>query len=440
VGPNHETFAYLAWQRRNFGANVLVEDRLNRIWVDETNSLPRLNGQLIGQTFLNDLFVYSARGGAGYLQSRPEEDPSAYPLLATDKKVNAGRFDLWQELSVPFGLGPVKLAPYGVLELTEYTSDLNGNETGRVYGAGGARGSVPFSRLYDDVSSELFNLRGLYHKIVVGADYRYARTNVPYSQLPLFDRLNDDAVDQGWRDITKMQSQFVSGPAGLALQNGAGYSPYNPQLYAIRRVIEDRVDTLDNINVLQADVRQRFQTKRGYPGAEHTVDVLLLDVSASYFPDAKRDNFGHPFSFLEYAATWNVGDRTALVSNGWFEPYQGGSRYWNAGIYLNRTDRTSIYLGYRQTDPLNSKAVSLNLGYQMSHRYYLTVGSSYDFGLSQALSNSLTLTRTGSDLTVSVGFTYNAFVNNFSFQFLVLPNLAALAGNQYTAQSLAPRR
>ena len=425
MGPNQETFAYLTWQRRNFGASALAEDRVTRQWVTETNWLPQVKGNLIGQTFLDDLFVYSARGQAGYAQLKPTEDPP-YALLSTDQKPdNTGRFDLWQELSVPFALGPVKIAPYGVLDLTEYTSDVNGNEIGRIYGAGGARASLPFSRLYDDVASELLNVRGLYHKIVFGANYRYARTNVPYTQLPLLDRLNDDATDQAWRNITPMQPTYVPGPNGLLLANAPGISPFNPQQYAIRRVVEDSTDTLDNINVLQADVRQRFQTKRGYPGMEHTVDVLTFDVSASYFPDASRDNFGHPFSFLEYAATWNVGDRTALVSNGWFEPYDGGSRYWNAGVYLNRTDRTNIYLGYRQTDPLNSKAVSLNLGYQLSHRYYLTVGSAYDFGLQAALSNTLLLTRTGTDLTVSMGFTYTAFVNSFGFQFMVVPNLAS---------------
>src|SRR5206468_4308389 len=198
---------------------------------------------------------------------------------------------------------------------------------------------------------------------------------------PLLDRLNDDATDQSFRNITPFQSLFVPGTSGLLLMNAPGFSPYNPQLYAIRRVVENRLDTLDDVNVLQADVRQRLQTKRGYPGMEHTVDFLTLDVSASYFPDAARDNFGHPFAFLEYATVWNVGDRTALVSNGWFEPYEGGSRYWTAGMYLNRTDRTSLYVGYRQTDPLNSKAVSLNVSYQLSHRYYVSAGAAYDFGL-----------------------------------------------------------
>ena len=53
---------------------------------------------------------------------------------------NTGRGDFWQELSVPFQLGAVKVVPYGVVDLTEYTQDLNGNEIGRVYGAIGVRG------------------------------------------------------------------------------------------------------------------------------------------------------------------------------------------------------------------------------------------------------------------------------------------------------------
>jgi hypothetical protein len=436
MGPNQETFAYLTWQRRNFGASALVEDRFARQWVTETNHLPEVRGHLIGQTFLDDLFVYSARGSATYAQLLPTKDPP-YALLPTEQRDSTGRFDLWQELSVPFALGPVKLAPYGVLELTDYTSDLNGNEIGRVYGGGGERASLPFSRLYDDVSSDLLNVRGIYHKIVFGANYLYARTNVPFSKLPLLDRLNDDATDQAYRNITPFQSQLVPGLPGLALMNSPSLaSQFNPQLYAIRRLVENRIDTLDNMDVLQADVRQRFQTKRGYPGMEHIVDVLTLDVSASYFPEARRDDFGHPFAFLEYAALWNAGDRTAVVSNGWFEPYQGGSRYWTLGAYLNRTDRTNLYLGYRQTDPLRSKAVTLGLSYQLSHRYFLTTSVTYDFGIQAALSNSLMLTRTGTDMTVSMGFTYTAFVNSFGFQFLVIPNLASALNSRY-ANALA---
>jgi hypothetical protein len=47
----------------------------------------------------------------------------------------------------------------------------------------------------------------------------------------------------------------------------------------------------------------------------------------------------------------------------------------------------------------------------------------YDFGTSQALSNSLVLTRMGSDLQVSIGITYNALQNNFGATFMIIPNL-----------------
>ncbi len=441
VGPNQETFAYLAWQRRTFGATVLAENRFDREWVTETNWLPRIDAHVIGQTFLDDLFVYSARTSAGYAQLRPAE-LSPFPLLSTDQRVETGRFNLSQELSVPLDLGPIKFAPYGVLDLTEYTNDLTGNEIGRIHGGGGARASVPFSRLYGDVSSELLNLKGLYHKAVFGANYRYTRSNEPYNRFPQLDRLNDDVTDQAWRTITPQQSGFVMGPNGVALMNAPGYSPFNPQLYAIRRAVENRVDTLDNVNVLQGDLRQRFQTKRGYPGMEHTVDFLTLDVSASYFPDARRDNFGHPFAFLEYGTIWNLGDRTSFISNGWFEPYEGGSRYWNAGVSLSRTDRTSVYLGYRQTDPLNSKAVQLALGYQLSTRYNVSLGVNYDFGIQQALTNSFTLIRTGADLTATFGITYSPLVtkNNVGFQFLIIPNLAASQGGRFAGSPMSNQR
>jgi hypothetical protein len=438
LGPNHETFGYLSWNRRNLWAAALVEPRVDRAWTPETQWLPRLDGALTGLSFLDDWLVYSARGNAGYARARPS-DVNPFPVLSTDQRIDTGRVELMQELSVPFGLGPVKLAPYAMLDLAGYTNDLTGDSAGRAWGGGGTRASLPLSRLYEGVSSDLFNVRGLYHKVVFGANYLYARTNTPFTQLPYLDRLNDDATDQSWRNITPMQPLYVAGPDGLLLA-GAGdpNSVFNPQRYAIRRLVTNKGDTLDNVHVLQMDVRQRLQTKRGYPGQEHTVDVLTLGTSISYFPEAARDNFGHPFAFLEYDATWNVGDRVALVSTGWFEPYENGSRYYTFGTYLNRPDRTNFYLGYRQIDPLNSRAVTGSVGYQLSHRYFLNASVSYDFGINQAMSNSLTLTRTGTDLTVSLGFSYNSLVNNFGVQFLVTPNLiAALTPGRFTGTQLA---
>jgi hypothetical protein len=223
---------------------------------------------------------------------------------------------------------------------------------------------------------------------------------------------------------------------------------FDPQVYAIRQLILNRVDTLDTINELQLDLRQRWQTKRGFPGQQHVVDWMTLDLSMSIFPEAgrnslwpypvnppgvpgvpatfpnaQRDNFGETFGFLQYDWQWNVGDRTALVSTGFYDPIDNGARVFTFGTFLNRPDRTSLYLGYRQIDPVGSRAVSGALTYVFSPKYAVTASSVYDFGTSQAISNSLVLTRMGSDMQVSIGFTYNALQNAFGFTFEIVPNL-----------------
>jgi lipopolysaccharide export system protein LptA len=402
-----------------------VELRVNiRDWVTEDVRLPRLTGAALGVSPFN-IFTYNVRGEAGYAQLRTTNLPPP-PLLSTEQEVRTGRFDLFQDLSVPFRLGAAKIVPYGVLDLTQYTDDLNANGVGRVYAGGGVRGSLPLTRLYPNVQSEFFNLQGINHKIVLAGNYFATHSNVPYTQLPLLDRLQDDATDQAIRDITPMQ-------AALNRQNGQflATSPiFNPQLYAIRRLVDNRIDTLDTIQVVQGSVLQRWQTKRGFPGIEHIVDYVTLDLSGSFFPNPAADNFGESVAFGEYDFVWNVGDRTSIVSTGWFDPFAQGVRYYTIGASLNRNDRTNVFIGYRHTDPINSRAVTGSLTYVLGPKYAVSGSSTYDFGTQQALTNTLSLTRVGTDLSVTVGLTYNVILNNLGFTFEVLPNAVAATGRR----------
>ena len=413
---NQESFLYLKQQRDNWAWTVLVEQRI-RNWVTETNRLPEVSGYLIGQSFF-DLLTYNVRASAGYDQLRPTEAPPP-PEDLTTIATNTARLDLFQELSLPFSLGPVRLVPYGVLELTYYSSDLTGSDRGRVYGGGGLRASIPFTRLYPDIQSELFNLNGIDHKIVASTNLYFAHSDTSFSRLPQLDRINDDATDQALRDIKPLEPVFIPG-TGVLLAT----SPlYDPQRYAIRRLVDNRIDTLDSIEVLQFDVRQRWQTKRGYPGMQHIVDWMTLDLSGSYFFDSNRDNFGQNFAFLQYDWTWNIGDRTALVSTGWVDPLENGARVFTVGAFFNRPDRTNLYLGYREIDPLSSRALSGAITYIFSPKYAMTASAVYDFGTSQSQSNSLIFTRMGSDLQVSFGINYNSILNTFGVTFEIVPNV-----------------
>src|SRR5207244_1438050 len=106
----------------------------------------------------------------------------------TDQNLVTTRADWANELSLPFTLGAVRLVPYGVLDLTSYSEDLYGDQRGRLYYAGGLRGSMPLSRLYAEACSELFNLNGIYHKIVLSGNYYVAHSDTPYTILPQLDR------------------------------------------------------------------------------------------------------------------------------------------------------------------------------------------------------------------------------------------------------------
>jgi hypothetical protein len=422
LDPNLDTFEFVQQQQNNWAWSALVSGSL-RNWVTETQNLPRLDGWLIGQDFFQ-VVTYSTHVNAEYAVLHVSNDPLPQ-VSVTDMNNSTFRGSWMQEAQVPFYLGPLKLLPYGRSELTEYSNDLTGNTIGRAWGAAGLRASIPFTHLYPSIQSELWNLNGINHKATFSANYVYAYTNQPYTRFPQLDRLNDEATNQALRDIRPYQMLF--NPNGVFDNHGLSlvFSPYynTPQTFAIRRLLFDRIDTLSTIEQIQLQLSQRWQTKRGFPGNQHIVDWMILDTSASYFPASNRDNFGHQWAFVQYNYLWNIGDRTALTSTGWTDPFPGGVRVWTVGGYFNRPDRTQYYLGFRLIDPIQVRAVTGAVTYIFSPKYAATASSTYDFGTKEALANSLMFTRMGSDIQVSLGFTYNALQNNFGVLFNIVPNL-----------------
>lgn len=414
---NQETFLYVKQQRDNAAWTALAEPNLRR-WVTETEWLPRADGYLLGQSFFN-VFSYSAHGSVGYAQLRPTRQPPP-PFELTDQRVDTGRFDLIQELSAPVSVYDLRLVPYGVVDLTEYTRDLTGESRGRLYTGGGVRGSLPFTRLYPNIDSLLFNLDGINHKIILSSNYYIAHSDTPFTRLPQLDRLHDDASDQAIRDITPFQTQ-LNPHHGLFL---ATLPQFDPQTYALRRLVDSRVDTLDTMEVFQFDLLQRWQTKRGYTGHQHIIDWMVLDLGASLYPHPGRDDFGNSVGILHYEWLWNIGDRTAITSSGWMDPGQQSARVWDIGFYFNRPDRTNFFVGYRQIYPLESQAVTASVSYVFSPKYAMTLSGSYDFGIDKNMSSSVYLSRIGTDLQANLGISYNAMQQNFGVTFELIPIVA----------------
>lgn len=414
---NQETFLYVKQQQDIWAWSILAEPRL-RPWITEAAALPRADGWLLGQKIFDDWLTLNVHGSAGYFMLRTPNVPS-FAYLPTDVNVDSGRFDVWSELSLPFTAGPFRMVPYLVGDAAYYTADVNGDGQGRLFGGAGLRATLPFSRLYGDVQSDFFNVDSLYHKVEFNTNYLYARSSVSYNGLPQIDRLNDDTSDQAMRDLQTRQI-FINPSNAAFLTNVNGL--VNPQAYAIRRLIDNRIDTFDNINVFQFSFDQRLQTRRGIAASEHVVDWMTLNLGASLFPQPNRDNYGNHWGILEYDWNWNIGDRTALYSNGWAEPVSGGPRFFNVGTILNRPDGTSFVLGYRQIDPLMSKAVVASVAYRFSQKYSVAASTVWDFGIEQQ-TYGLGITRVGTDVQMTLGLSYNSILQNFGVQFEIIPNL-----------------
>src|ERR1043165_5153129 len=203
---NQETYLYLKQQKANWAwsiqAQVSTQD-----WLTQTDWLPKLDGALLGQTFLDDWLVSNTQGSAGYGRLRPTSQvPFAYD--PTDVRTDAGRFDIRQDLSLPFYLGAIKVAPYIAGDLAYYTQDVNGNGRGRALGGGGVRWNLPLSRVFPDIQSDLFNVNSIYHKINILGNYYVAQASSSVNNFPQFDRVNDDATDQALRDMRPVQTLY----------------------------------------------------------------------------------------------------------------------------------------------------------------------------------------------------------------------------------------
>lgn len=408
------TFLYVKQQQDNWAWTGLGQARLQD-WLTQEQWYPRFDGYLLGAK-LFDVVTYNGKASVGFGNLETASQPPP-PFEPTDVNIQTGRFDLWQEASIPFTLGAFKVSPYAVVDLSYYTDTITDDNNGRFYGAGGVRATLPMSRLYPGVQSDLFNLNGIYHKVVFSGNYYNAYSSSSFLDYPQLDRMNDPVSDYSIRNMyVNVPYLFPGQPYILS------YPIFDPQTFAIRKLVNNAIDTRDDVEVIQLGARQRWQTKRGFPGRQHIIDWMTLDLTGSIFPRADRDNFGEYLAFLQYDWLWNIGDRTSLASSGWYSPIDNGPRVFNIGGYYNRPDGTQLYLGYRQIDPVQSKAVIGSIGYNFSKKYSMAFTANYDFGVDSQVS-TFVVTRTGKDLRVSAGFSYDSILNNLGFVFEVVPNI-----------------
>jgi hypothetical protein len=396
--------------------SVTADVRVNDFFT-QTNWLPRADHFWLGQPLFGDALTWYEHSSAGYAQFRqltvPENTATDGPfnfLPWEANNVQGGRFVTRQEIDWPFQLGAVKVVPYALGEAAHWDEDINGNPLDRLFGQAGVRASLPMWSVDPTITSDLFNVHGIAHKVVFNAEFSYAQANQNLQSLPLYDPLDDDSVE-AFRRMFLTTTFGIPTLSPLPTPPGTPWVPaFDERLYALRTGLQDWVtspstEIAGDLAALRLGVQQRWQTKRGPPDDPHIIDWITLDTNATFYPDDTRDNFGQPVGLLDYDFRWHVGDRLTLLSDAIFDFFDQGQKLFSVGAFLNRPPRGSLYAGFRVLEgPIDSKVISLTYSYWMSPKWVSSFGTSIDLAQQGNLGESFTIMRVGESLLVSVGF------------------------------------
>lgn len=425
-GKDQTTGAELKQYLDSHTWSVSADARLNDFFT-QTEWLPQADHFLLGVS-LFDRFTWFAHSHIGYarlrtaelppLGSEPPQDhlPWETDLAGVPYDERQGlRAATRQEIDLPFSLGPFRVVPYGLGELASWDEDRDGTQLERAYGQAGVRASLPFWSVDPGTQSTLLNLNGLAHKVTLDAEFFVADSTQDFNRLPLYDPLDDDATEH-------FRRRFLPDVYGGVLP-----PQFDERYFALRSGLQNWVtspapEIADDLMVAKAGIRQRWQTKRGFPGQERIVDWIVLDMEGSFFPQSERDNFGETAGLLNYDLRWHVGDRLTLLSDGFADLFDDGLRTVSVGGVISRPLRGSLYLGFRTIEgPIDSDRVTTTVNYRMSEKWILNAGASYDFSETGNLGETLSFTRIGESMLVRLGVNFDHSRDNVGLAFAIEP-------------------
>ncbi len=275
---DQDTAVELKRIRDNRSLSLLAGVRVND-FLTQTDWLPRLDHFWLGESLGDDTFTWFEHTSLGYSQFHalnlpdPAQDPQQKTRFlpwevspnGTPLDTQSERFITRQEIDWPFQLGPVKVVPYALGEAAHWGQDRTGNDLQRLYGQTGVRASIPFWAANPNVESVLWNVHGLAHKMVFDAEFSYADANRNLDELPLYDPLDDDAIEAFRR---RFVPNTFPGPSLIAYPFPAIPLRFDERYFAVRSGMEGWVtapsmEIVDDLTALRLGMQNRWQTKRG---------------------------------------------------------------------------------------------------------------------------------------------------------------------------------
>ncbi|MGA2702133.1 MAG: hypothetical protein ABSH35_13685 [Isosphaeraceae bacterium] len=452
TGMDQETLGYMQYQKNNWSWDIWAEANLQTFNTD-TQWLPRLDYYRLGDSLFSNLFNYYQHSGVDYANVHTDvmvNNPNLFAFMPYDPISNTSgpwsslRAYTNHEIDMPLNIyDVVRVMPYLQGQIVGWSNQLGGGPFGqqstgpmaRFWGAAGVHTEMTAYKLYPNVENEILNIHGLNNKISFFTDFRAAFANQQLNSIAVQDDLDDNEYEfvRRYFAITNWTGGILPGP-------------YDPRALILRRALSPITGTTDiqsTITMLQLGIHQRLQTKRGPEGKRRIIDWMTLDLHGTYFPDAQRDNFGKPWGQTMYNYQWFVGDRTSIISYGWFDFWNltgsqplsnynvagynpKGLNVITTGVSLSRPPRGNVFIGYTviNTGTINTSALNVSTSYWLSPKWFGTFSTSYDFGNKIPLGSMLSFTRIGADYLTSIGMSYDPQRSATQFAVQISPRLS----------------
>ncbi len=375
----------------------------------------------LGQSLLGDRVTWFEHTKIGYEEFRVASTPvdpadvAAFAPLPWEGAAGGERFATRHEIDLPLRAGPFKVVPYALGEFAHWGEDLAGGSRDRLYGQVGVRASVPMWSVNPAVENNLLNVHGIAHKVVFEVDASFSDANADLTDFPLYDPLDDDAQEHFRRRF-----QFTTFFGATPLM-------FDERFYALRSglagsVTSPSTEIADDLMAIRTSIHQRWQTKRGLPGQRRTVDWMVLDTHAVFFPEDTRDNFGEPIGLVGHDFRWHVGDQVTLFSSSLLDTFAGGESIVRGGAQLIHNPRGALFIGFNSYDgPFESEVLLFSYSYFMTEKWLSSFSSGYDFGNNMNIGQFFSFTRMGESFFVSVGFGVDASKDNVSLNLAIQP-------------------
>ncbi len=401
-----ETSLYIKRESGNTAFTALAKYALNDFisnsWLMaspgyQVNKFPELTYRRFGDSLFGDTLTWSSQYNASRMQivvpdgtpasnglrTSTFQNPAGGPFLANQPLSEAARYQglrqSWvnrvatrQNISMPMQWGAFNITPFAMGQIVAYFEDdtADGAEDSKhqYYGSGGVKVNTVLQRVFNDVSSDLFDLHRLRHLIEPYFVAWYSGSNYDDLEIPIYDPLFDNLSTGG---------------------------------------------------LVRFGLRNTLQTQRGGPGRWYDVDWLTVDASLVLSTDSEESRFPTPQyfdwepgysqlgNFVEGSYTWQFSDSLAFIGEGIWDLDADQFMRASTGLELNHSPQFNTFLEYRYVNDTETKLLAFGGTYEISDKYRISAVPQWDFERDDFRSVSGSVTRSFPDFDLIFYAGYN---------------------------------